>query len=176
VNHIKELLEAEELHIKKLKDLVDASIQEEQLLSTKLIELEANLSLTWGQKLADKIAEFGGSWTFIIYFMSFFAIWIGLNIWFLKTSAFDPYPFILLNLILSCLAAIQAPVIMMSQNLQEDKDRKRARSDYLVNLKAEMEVRNLHRKVDLLMAEQMADLFKMQEAQLDILTKLEKKL
>ncbi len=100
--------------------------------------------------------------------------WIPLNIIFLRGQSFDPYPFILLNLVLSCLAAIQAPVIMMSQNRQEEKDRRRARGDYMINLKAEMEVRNLHRKLDLLISEQMSSLFKIQQAQMEVLLKLEK--
>jgi uncharacterized membrane protein len=104
------------------------------------------------------------------------AIWISINVLAFQNSGFDPYPFILLNLILSCVAALQAPVIMMSQNRQEDKDRRRARSDYMVNLKSEIEVRNLHSKIDLLITEQMKSLFEIQRTQLDLLLKMEKRL
>jgi len=170
---LSELIAAEELQLKKLNDLVVAAVDEEQFLSHKILELEEDKNIKWSQKLADQVAEFGGSWTFILSFAVFIAIWIGINTYFLKNSqVFDPYPFILLNLILSCIAALQAPVIMMSQNRQEEKDRRRSRSDYMVNMKAEMEVRALHKKIDLLMVEQMQHLFKIQQAQLDILAKL----
>ncbi len=106
--------------------------------------------LTFGQKMADKIAQFGGSWTFIITFFILLMGWIVLNVTFLMNHGFDPYPFILLNLILSCLAAIQAPIIMMSQNRQEEKDRERAEWDLKVNEKAEKEIRELHQKMDVL--------------------------
>ncbi|MCU0353426.1 MAG: DUF1003 domain-containing protein [Cytophagales bacterium] len=108
-------------------------------------------SLTLGQRLADKIADFGGSWTFIILFFSVLVSWMLVNAWLLGSRAFDPFPFILLNLVLSCLAAVQAPIIMMSQNRQEDKDRLRAYYDYQVNLKAEREIRELHEKIDRLL-------------------------
>lgn len=101
-----------------------------------------------GDRIADKIALFGGSWTFIITFFVVLMSWIGLNTVLLLNKKFDAYPFILLNLVLSCLAAIQAPIILMSQNRQSDRDRKQAWHDYEVNLKAEMEVRHLHEKVD----------------------------
>ena len=112
-------------------------------------DVDANLTL--GQRLADKIADFGGSWTFILTFLGVMFSWIGLNAWIFSNRGFDPYPFILLNLVLSCLAALQAPVIMMSQNRQEERDRERARQDYEVNLKAESEIRLLQQKVDLLL-------------------------
>ncbi|WP_229376501.1 DUF1003 domain-containing protein [Fibrella aquatilis] len=112
-------------------------------------DVDANLTL--GQRLADKIADFGGSWTFILTFLGVMVSWIGLNAWIFANRGFDPYPFILLNLVLSCLAALQAPVIMMSQNRQEERDRERARQDYEVNLKAESEIRLLQQKVDMLL-------------------------
>jgi len=164
----------EELQLQKIKKLVEASIKEEELLSSRLAEMEKDENLTKGQILADRVAEFGGSWTFIILFFLIIVTWILSNGYFFKPDSFDPYPFILLNLILSCLAAVQAPIIMMSQNRQEDKDRRRARSDFMVNLKAEMEVRSLHQKMDLLIAEQMQDLFKIQQAQLELLMELQK--
>lgn len=103
---------------------------------------------TLGERIADRVAEFGGSWTFIITFLSFMLVWISVNTMQLLKSAFDPYPFILLNLLLSCLAALQAPVIMMSQNRQEAKDRERAKQDFEINQKAEAEIRTLHHKLD----------------------------
>jgi len=107
--------------------------------------------LTFGEKLADKIADFGGSWTFILSFLFFLVVWMAINAILFHEKGFDPYPFILLNLLLSCLAALQAPVIMMSQNRQEDRDRERAQQDYVINLKSEAEIRTLHQKVDRLM-------------------------
>lgn len=109
---------------------------------------EDDKPLTFGERMADQVAEFGGSWTFIISFGLVLLGWIALNTVMLRQEAFDPYPYILLNLLLSCLAAIQAPIIMMSQNRQESKDRIRAKNDYLINLKAEIEVQSLHQKVD----------------------------
>jgi uncharacterized membrane protein len=172
--NLKELMLQENLHLQRLAELVKESIKEEQMLTSRLIELEQDSELTFGQKLADQVAEFGGSWIFIIGFFTILVTWILINIWFLGDKPFDPYPFILLNLVLSCLAAIQAPIIMMSQNRREEKDRRRARGDYLINLKAEIEVRSLHGKIDLLITEQMNSLFKVQQSQLDLLFKIEK--
>ena len=104
--------------------------------------------LTTGQRIADKVADLGGSWTFIITFFLFIMIWMLINVWLLSKKEFDPYPFILLNLILSCLAAIQAPIIMMSQNRQEQKDRQRGEHDYKINLKAELEIKLMSEKLD----------------------------
>jgi uncharacterized membrane protein len=171
-----QLIASESLHIKLLDDLVRESIEEEQTLSNRLAELEKEEALTLGQRIADKVADFGGSWTFIIAFFVAMLIWIGFNTIYLNHRHFDPYPFILLNLILSCLAAVQAPIIMMSQNRQEDKDRRRARSDFMINLKAELEVRGLHRKIDLLIAEEMKTLFKVQQAQVELLLDIKKHL
>lgn len=123
--------------------------------------------------MADKLARFGGSWTFTISFIFVIIVWILLNTYFALFKPFDPYPFILLNLLLSCLAALQAPVIMMSQNRQEEKDRRRERSDLIVNLKAEMEIRILQEKMDLLLSEQMINLFEIQREQLAILKRME---
>ena len=113
----------------------------------KKIEEEID-NRTFGQRVADDVANFGGSWTFIISFFVFILIWIASNVYLLTNKGFDPYPFILLNLILSCLASLQAPIIMMSQNRQEEKDRERAKKDYEVNLKAENEIRALNKKLD----------------------------
>ena len=132
--------------------------------------------LTLGQKLADKIATFGGSWTFIIIFFSFILLWIGINVWVLVTKPFDPFPFILLNLILSCLASIQAPIIMMSQNRKEQKDRQRGEHDYKINLKAELEIKLLNEKIDHLIVHQNRNLLEIQEIQTDYLEDLMNKL
>lgn len=128
-----------------------------------------DMSLTFGQKIADQVASFGGSWTFIILFFVFLFMWLGINVFWLANKGFDPYPFILLNLILSSLAAIQAPIIMMSQNRQEDKDRERAKKDYMVNLKSELEIKMLHEKIDHLIINEQQDILKVHNAQLDIL-------
>jgi len=132
-------------------------------LLSENIEPEIESELIIGQKLADRIATFGGSWTFIIIFFSFLLVWMCINIWVLATKPFDPYPFILFNLILSCLAAIQAPIIMMSQNRKEQKDRSRSEYNYKVNLKAELEIRLLHEKIDHLMIHQNQRLLEIQE-------------
>ena len=128
-------------------------------------------SKSLGERMADKVAEFGGSWTFIILFGAFLVAWALLNIA-LAMRAFDPYPFIFLNLLLSMLAAIQAPIIMMSQNRQAKVDRENAEHDYAVNLKAELEILDLHEKLDEMRSQQITRLLSFQTEQLDILTKL----
>ena len=130
----------------KLREAFDDS----SLIANALTLDEHDNPPSLGERLADKVAEFGGSWTFIISFGTILLSWIAINTWLLRQHAFDPYPYILLNLVLSCLAAIQAPIIMMSQNRQETKDRQRAQNDFLINLKAEVEVRDLQAKVDAL--------------------------
>jgi uncharacterized membrane protein len=156
------------------RDVMDA-IKNNSILSENIQE-EIEAELTIGQKIADKIAAFGGSWTFIITFFSFILIWMTINIWFLATKPFDPYPFILLNLILSCLAAIQAPIIMMSQNRQEQKDRQRSEHDYKINLKAELEIKLLSEKIDHLLVHQNNKLLEIQEVQIDYLEDLMKEI
>ena len=146
---IKDLLIEEDIEIKSMESLVNKALEDENFLSTKLHEVENDDDATLGQKISDRVADFGGSWTFIIGFCLFLLFWIILNTFIWHSKAVDPYPFIFLNLLLSCVAAFQAPIIMMSQNRQEEKDRRRARSDYMINLKAEMEIRNLHDKIDL---------------------------
>lgn len=156
------------------RDVMEA-IKNNSILSENIQdEIEAELSL--GQKVADRVAAFGGSWTFIITFFSFILIWMTINIWFLATKPFDPYPFILLNLILSCLAAIQAPIIMMSQNRQEQKDRQRSEHDYKINLKAELEIKLLSEKIDHLLVNQNTKLLEIQEVQIDYLEDLMKEI
>lgn len=156
------------------KDVMNA-IQNNSILSEN-IQDEKDEKLTLGQKLADKIASFGGSWTFILSFFTFILIWILINIWFLSQHAFDPYPFILLNLILSCLASLQAPIIMMSQNRQEEKDRIRGEHDYQINLKAELEIKLLSEKIDHLLVHQNKKLLEIQEVQTDFLEDLLKEI
>ena len=152
------------------RDVMDA-IKNNSILSEN-IQQEIEAELTFGQKIADRVAAFGGSWTFIITFFSFILIWMTINIWFLASKPFDPYPFILLNLILSCLAAIQAPIIMMSQNRQEQKDRQRSEHDYKINLKAELEIKLLGEKIDHLLVHQNKKLLEIQEVQIDYLEDL----
>lgn len=156
------------------KDVMQA--MKDNVIYAENIEPEIDTNLTVGQKLADHIAEFGGSWFFIISFFCFLAGWIILNVWILANKAFDPYPFILLNLMLSCVAAIQAPVIMMSQNRQEQKDRQRAEHDYKINLKAELEIKLLSEKIDHLLVHQNKKLLEIQEMQIDYLEDLIKKI
>lgn len=152
---------------------VMTAIQNNAILSEN-IQDELETELTIGQKLADHVAAFGGSWTFIITFFLFILVWMLINIWFLATKPFDPFPFILLNLILSCLAAIQAPIIMMSQNRQEQKDRIRGEHDYKINLKAELEIKLLSEKIDHLLVHQNKKLLEIQEIQTDYLEDLMK--
>lgn len=156
------------------RDVMDA-LKNNSVLSEN-IEDEIEGKLTIGQKLADNIAVFGGSWTFIITFFSFILLWIAMNIYVLTTKPFDPFPFILLNLILSCLASIQAPIIMMSQNRKEQKDRLRGEHDYKINLKAELEIKLLSEKIDHMIVHQNKKLLEIQEIQTDYLEDLIKEL
>ena len=167
--YLRALLDRERIAISDLEGAVLTSISNETTLADK-IEFEDGEQYTFGQKLADKVASFGGSWTFIISFGVFLFIWIITNVFILVSRPFDPYPFIFLNLILSCIAALQAPVIMMSQNRQEEKDRSRAKKDYMINLKAELEIRMLHEKIDHLILHQQQDLLEIQNIQVDMLT------
>lgn len=169
---LKQILNSESFYKEKLHELVEESLKEEKLISKKLMEIESDRDISLGQKLADKVASFGGSWTFILIFSATVALWIILNTSLVTLHPLDPYPFILLNLVLSCIAAIQAPIIMMSQNRQEEKDRRRERTDFIINTKAEIEVRNLHEKMDLLLSQQMNSLFQIQKEQLNLLNKL----
>ena len=152
------------------------TIQDGEIISTNDAQTDDDSDYTIGQRLADRVAAFGGSWKFIIIFALFITIWITSNIVFLVNKGFDPYPFILLNLILSCLAALQAPVIMMSQNRQEEKDRERAQKDYMVNLKAELEIRTLHEKIDHLIIHQQEELLTIQQVQVEMLEDIMKQL
>ena len=153
--------------LSKSESIVLESLKDKSTISDKVDEEKVQLTL--GQRIADKVASFGGSWTFIISFGIFLAGWICLNIFWLANKAFDPFPFILLNLILSTIAAIQAPVIMMSQNRQEEKDRDRGKKDYMVNLKSEMEIRMLHEKMDHLIMNQQTEVLEIHKVQIDLM-------
>ena len=129
--------------IKELLDITDKEFTDEELIQqltmTEIVENNSNEKTTFGQKAADAVAKFAGSWAFIFSFVAVMVIWMIVNV-VLSTKAFDAYPFILLNLVLSCIAAVQAPLIMMSQNRQEVKDRKRAENDYKINLKNQKKI------------------------------------
>lgn len=152
------------------REVLDSLAQHEILSRNPQLRFEQRLTL--GQRLADHIASFGGSWTFILAFGAVIIAWIALNSIALLRQPFDPFPYILLNLLLSCLAALQAPVIMMSQNRQEDRDRAQATHDYQVNLKAELEIRQLHQKVDHLLSHQWERLVTIQEIQMELIDEL----
>jgi uncharacterized membrane protein len=169
--YVRSLLESEKGELTVLEQEVLNSIRDHELLARN-VDAEFEETWTFGERLADRIATFGGSWTFLICFGAFLALWIVMNSLVLLLRPPDPYPFILLNLILSCLAAIQAPIIMMSQNRQEAKDRLRSQHDYQVNLKAELEIRHLNDKIDHLLSHQWDRLAKIQEIQLDLLSEI----
>ena len=170
-DYVKEVLEDEIGELSALDQEVIESLEQHEILSSD-IEKQFEQKLTFGERLSDRIAEFGGSWKFLITFGAVIVVWIGANVVLLATRAFDPYPFILLNLILSCLAAVQAPVIMMSQNRAEARDRLRAENDYKINLKAELEIRHLHEKLDHLLRRQYNRLFEIQQIQIELLQEI----
>ncbi len=155
----------------KLRAIVDKAIEEERLIVDNLAHPQEEM-LNRGQRISDKVARFGGSWRFIILFSLILIGWIVFNTLSPQAVRFDGYPFILMNLVLSCVAALQAPIIMMSQNRQEEKDRKRNENDYLINLKAELEIRSLHQKLDVLLEEQIKGLCDTQVTELKMLNEL----
>lgn len=168
--YVQQLLSKEVGTFTELEQTVLDNINQNHLIANDASEIKN--PMTTGQLWADRIASFGGSWKFISIFGVFLISWMVLNIYMLHNKAFDPYPFILLNLILSCLAAIQAPVIMMSQNRQDEKDRERAKNDYMVNLKSELEIRMLHEKIDHLIVHQQEGLLEIQQIQVDMIREL----
>lgn len=168
--YIEASLKNEFTNLSSLEKEVIEKIKNNDIISA--YQEDYNDHLTIGQKIADKVASFGGSWKFIISFLVFIIFWIIFNTIAIFFKIFDPYPFILLNLFLSCLAAFQAPVIMMSQNRQEFKDRQRAKEDYKVNLKSEMEIQILHEKIDHLLLVQQQKLFEIQNIQIDMLKEI----
>lgn len=174
--YIAEYLINEVGELNELEEDVLKTLQNHETISSKIDVDGSDSKFTFGQKLADNIASFGGSWKFIIIFGVFIFIWMIINIIFLASKAFDPYPFILLNLILSCLAALQAPVIMMSQNRQEEKDRERSKQDYMVNLKSELEIRMLHEKLDHLIMHQQQELLIIQQVQVEMMEDIMKQI
>jgi uncharacterized membrane protein len=162
---------AEELgELSPLENTVMSSLSTDKLIVNKVEDDEEHF--TFGERIADKVAEFGGSWTFIISFGVFIAGWVISNVYMLYNDGFDPYPFILLNLILSCLAALQAPIIMMSQNRQEEKDRERAEKDYMINLKSELEIRMIHEKLDYVITNQQQEFLELQKRQLEVMNEI----
>jgi len=166
--HLELLMEQERGELSALDQQVIASLEHGQIISQDPEELLSEKE-TFGERMADHVATFGGSWTFILSFCAVLVIWMVLNVTAMFFKTFDPYPFILLNLVLSCLAALQAPIIMMSQRRQESKDRLRGENDYKVNLKAELEIRQLHEKIDHHLANQWERLAEMQQIQIEML-------
>ena len=166
--YISEKLVNEVGELNDLKKQVVDSISKSELISNESLKEDTKKD-TFGNKIADKVADFGGSWTFILSFVFFLLVWIGVNAFVFMNKGFDPYPFILLNLILSCVAALQAPIIMMSQNRQEVKDRERAKNDYMINLKSELEIRILHEKIDHLIMHQQQELMEIQKVQTELM-------
>ncbi|MDR7370665.1 DUF1003 domain-containing protein [Flavobacterium aquidurense] len=165
--YISNYLSAEMGALSDLEKSVITSLKEDKSIVSTVEDEEETRN--FGQRIADQVAGFGGSWTFIISFLAFIVIWIGSNVYILVNKGFDPYPFILLNLILSCIAALQAPVIMMSQNRQEEKDRNRAKKDYMINLKSELEIRMIHDKIDHLIMHQQQELIEIQKVQIEMM-------
>ncbi len=174
MKYITKIIEEEQGSIEVLEKTVLDSIKENEIITLNTNKINEPLKL--GEILSDKIAMFGGSWKFIIIFFVILIVWILMNSIYFLINPFDPYPFILLNLILSCLAAIQAPIIIMSQNRQEIKDRLRSENDYKINLKSEIEIRTLHEKVDHLLLDQWSKMMKIQEIQIEILEEIRNKI
>jgi uncharacterized membrane protein len=168
--YIQQLLTREVGTLTDLEKTVMDNINQDHLISDEASEIKNPENR--GERWADRIATFGGSWKFIGIFTGFLVVWMILNVVVFLNKGFDPYPFILLNLILSCIAALQAPVIMMSQNRQEEKDRERAKNDYMVNLKSEVEIRMLHEKIDHLILQQQENLLEIQQIQVDMMKEL----
>ena len=166
--YVAEMLGDERGELSKLEQEVIQSLADHETLAEN-IEAEYVGHRTFGERLSDQLASFGGSWTFIVIFFVVLVVWMAFNIFAASRDHFDPYPFILLNLVLSCLAAIQAPIIMMSQNRQEAKDRLRSENDFRVNLKAELEIRHLHEKIDHILTRQWERLAEIQQIQLEIM-------
>ncbi len=170
--YVESSLTQEKGELSSLENAVLESLSKEAVIARN-VDAMYQEKFTFGQRLADRIATFGGSWTFIMTFGVILLIWITINSIVLLLRPFDPYPFILLNLVLSCLASMQAPIIMMSQNRQEAKDRVRSENDYQVNLKAEIEIQHLNLKIDQLLQHQWQRLLELQRLQLEVLDELE---
>lgn len=173
--HIRNLLVHERGKLSDMEKAVAETVAKHDFMSKDFTKEEEHTH-TLAEKISDKIAEFGGSWSFIISFLIFMAVWICFNAYWLTTKAFDPYPFILLNLILSCVASLQAPIIMMSQNRSEKKDRARNINNYMVGLKTEIDIRHLHEKTDRLLAIHIQNINEMHELQMETLEKVLKRI
>ncbi len=174
IKHAEDLAkdEMDELvHLKK--EVAESLLRQESI--TKNIEKEFDAKATRGEKIADKVAAFGGSWTFIGIFAVVLFAWMGINTALILSKPFDPFPYIFLNLVLSCLAAIQAPVIMMSQNRQQAKDQMRSENDYKTNLKAELEIQGINEKIDKLINDQWKHLLEIQQMQMEMIEQLANK-
>lgn len=169
--YVRDLLESEVGELSALEEDVLRSLHDQELI-TERGDIESDSALTFGERISDRMAAFGGSWRFILGFIFLLVVWIIVNAVVLATRAFDPYPFILLNLILSCIAALQAPIIMMSQNRQEARDRRRAENDYKVNLKAELEIQHINEKIDHLLKQNLQKLLDIEEVQVDLLREI----
>ena len=172
--YVQGILEAEKGELSALEEQVMQSIKEQDLLSQD-VNAEFEQRLTLGDRLSDRVAEVAGSWAFIMGFAAVLVVWIVVNSVVLLSRHFDPYPFILLNLVLSCIAAMQAPIIMMSQNRQEAKDRLRSEHDYRINLKAELEIRTLHEKIDHLLMHQWQRLLEIQDIQTQLMEEVSRR-
>lgn len=173
-HYVRNILEKEKDELSSLEENIAQSIKDHEH-TAKNINIEFDRQLSFGERVSDRLADFTGSWTFITLFALVFFGWIVINSIVFLTRAYDPYPFILLNLVLSALAAIQAPVIIMSQNRQEEKDRMNAEHDYVVNLNAELEIHQLHRKIDHLLVNQGERLLEIQTIQMEFMGDLVKK-
>ncbi|MBV1704258.1 MAG: DUF1003 domain-containing protein, partial [Hyphomicrobiales bacterium] len=169
--YVEDLLTGERGALGALEEQVARSVANHDILAAD-VEREYDDSRSFGEKAADVVATFGGSWRFIIIFGAFLVVWMAVNVAAGEKRAFDVYPFILLNLVLSCIAAVQAPVIMMSQRRQESKDRLRSENDYKIDLKAELEIRHLHEKMDHLLNRQWRHQTEIQRVQLELLHEL----
>jgi len=168
IEHVEDILETEKGELSALEAEVVKGMREQEVIARN-VNLEFERKLTLGERVADRVAEFGGSWSFIIFFGVVILIWIMINSYVLLARPFDPYPYIFLNLVLSCIAAFQAPFIMMSQNRQEARDRLRAENDYRVNLQAELEIRQLNAKLDQLLTHQWQRLLEIQQIQAELM-------
>ncbi len=175
VEYIESLIRDESGALTRLDEEVIESFRENELI-TENVNKQFEAEMTFGEEIADKVASFGGSWTFILLFAFVLVGWMTVNVTAFLTEVFDPYPFILLNLVLSCLAAIQAPVIMMSQNRQAKKQVIKADFEYMINLKAELQVRQLNSKMDHLMREQWDRMLEIQNCQIDLLDQVNSRL
>jgi uncharacterized membrane protein len=173
-HYVRAILTKEKDELSSLEENIAQSMKEHEH-TAKNINIEFDSQLSFGDRVSDRIADFAGSWTFITIFACIFFGWIAMNTIILVTRPYDPYPYILLNLVLSALAAIQAPVIIMSQNRQEERDRMNAEHDYVVNLNAELEIHQLHRKIDHLLVNQGERMLEIQTIQMELMEDLARK-